>query len=93
MMNGKENTRLVEVQNVPILVYGGTGAVRGHKLNMKMDDAVEDLDIFFPTAEKDGNTLIDDDFQPSPSRFTVAFLIVLSSALNCFIQYTFVSIW
>lgn len=33
------------------------------------------------------------EFQPSPSRFIIAFLIVLSNALNCFLQYTFVSIW
>lgn len=33
------------------------------------------------------------EFNPSSSRFVVAFLICLSSALNCFIQYTFVSIW
>ena len=33
------------------------------------------------------------EFSPSSSRFVVAFLICLSSALNCFIQYTFVSIW
>ena len=37
--------------------------------------------------------LVDDEFQPSSSRFIVAALIVLSSALNCFIQYSFVTIW
>ena len=39
-------------------------------------------------SEKDLN-----DFEPSPKRFVVAILICLSSALNCFIQYSFVSIW
>jgi hypothetical protein len=39
-------------------------------------------------SEKDLNQ-----FEPSPCRYVVAILICLSSAFNCFIQYSFVSIW
>jgi hypothetical protein len=39
-------------------------------------------------SEKDLNQ-----FEPSPCRYIVAILICLSSAFNCFIQYSFVSIW
>ena len=58
---------------------------------------------FSTAAEKDSEKSYDDrenasekrlnQFEPSPCRFVVAILICLSSALNCFIQYSFVSIW
>ena len=41
----------------------------------------------------DEDDLDEDEFQPSSSRFIIAALIVVSSALNCFIQYSFVTIW
>ena len=93
MIVGRERTKLVEVSNIARLIYGGTETIREDKPNFSKDDTDEDLDISFPDEEMDKSDLIDDEFQPSASRFIVALLIVLSSALNCFIQYTFVTIW
>jgi hypothetical protein len=47
-------------------------------------------------SNSDGEDVSDKDlnqFEPSPCRYVVAILICLSSAFNCFIQYSFVSIW
>lgn len=87
-----ERKHLVDNDRTIQLLYGGTAEAVKNSYNRISSDALSDVDIhsFDYDAPKSHKA---DDFKPSSRRFVVAFLICLSSALNCFIQYTFISLW
>lgn len=83
--------QLVDNDRTIQLLYGGTETVK-NSYDRIISDAFTDVDIH--SFETEAQTCHSpDDFKPSSRRFVVAFLICLSSALNCFIQYTFISLW
>lgn len=92
-----ENAKLVSARKVIHIPYGSErdshNSHHSHnsshsKLKYNAVD-VENSVIDDSSETKEG----EEEFMPSPSRFIVATLICLSSALNCYIQYTFVTIW
>jgi hypothetical protein len=90
-VNG-ERKHLVDNDRTIQLLYGGTTETVKNSYERISADAFTDVDIhsFEYVAQKPHSA---EDFKPSSRRFIVAFLICLSSALNCFIQYTFISLW
>ena len=87
-----ERKYLVDNDRTIQLLYGGTADTVKNSYDRISSNAFSDIDIhsFEHNAPKSHRV---EDFKPSSRRFVVALLICLSSALNCFIQYTFISLW